>query len=250
MKASRLVLPALMLLTLGACATAPATDVQPGVRPALDTDEAGLWQMVDRDEFRLRTSSEVIRDSSLQNYLEGVLCRVVPDYCADIRIYLLPSPMLNAYMQPNGTMVLFTGLLLRLEDESQLAAIMGHEVAHFIRRHSLQQYRAWRAKAGAWQTVASIVSAGAGVAAANANAAASAGRYGRAIEQANLARSIADIGSAVLTSLEFYAITTQLAFSREQESESDALGISWMNKAGYDPARPLPSGRLWRQRRR
>ena len=236
MKASQRILAALMLFTLGACATAPVTDAQPGVRPATDTDEAGIWRIVERDEFLLRTSSGVIRDPALQNYLEGVLCRVAPDHCGGIRIYLLPSPMLNAYMQPNGTMVLFTGLLLRLENEAQLAAIVGHEVAHYVGRHSLQQYRAWRAKAATLQTVVSIVSAGARIAAANANAAASSGQYGRAIDQARRARSISNVGYALLTSLQFYAITSQLAFSREQESESDALGMAWMNSAGYDPA--------------
>ena len=236
MRAVRLAFTTWLLVTLAACATAPVTDVQPGTRPALETDEAGLWQMVERDEFRLSTSNEVIRDPDLQNYLQGVLCRVTPHYCNDVRIYVLPSPMLNAWMMPNGTMALYTGLLLRLENEAQLAAIIGHEVAHYTRRHSLQRYRAWRANAGTLQTVASIVSAGAGVAAANANAAASAGQYGRAIDQAQLARSIADVGTAVLRSLEFYSIMNQLSFSREQESESDALGTAWMNSAGYATA--------------
>ena len=225
-----------LLLIVSGCAAAPVGDAQPGERPSLETDEAGLWQMVERDEFRLQTSAEVIRDQELQSYLDGVLCRVAPDYCGDIRIYVIPSYGFNAFMMPNGTMGVFTGLLLRLENEAQLAAILGHEVAHYTRRHSLQAWRAWRAKAGTWQTVASIVSAGAGVAAANANAAAASGQYGRAIEQAELARSIANVGSAVLTTLEYYAVFSQLAYSRQNESESDALGLKMMHAGGYDPA--------------
>ena len=138
--------------------------------------------------------------------------RVAPDYCSDVRIYVLPSPLLNAWMMPNGTMALYTGLLLRLENEAQLAAIIGHEVAHYTRRHSLQRYRAWRANAGTLQTVASIVSAGAGVAAANANAAASAGQYGRAIDRPNWPAP-SRTWAAVLRSLEFYSIMSQLSFS-------------------------------------
>ena len=226
-----------LALVVGGCASsAPIHDVQPGDRPALETDEAGLWQMVERDEFKLRTSAEVIRDPALEDYLESVTCRVAPDYCADVRVYVLPSHRLQAFMMPNGTMVLFTGLLLRLENEAQLAAIIGHEIAHYAKRHSLQRYRALRGKTGALQTVASVVSAGAGVAAASANSAAAAGQYGRAIEHAELARSIANVGSAVLASMEYYAVMSQLTFSRDQESESDALGVAWMHTAGYDPA--------------
>ena len=225
----------LLLAYVSGCASAPISHTQPGVRPDDTTDEAGLWQMVERDEYQLQTSSEVIRDEQLQTYLEHVLCRVVLKYCDDIRIYVLPGSMLNAYMQPNGTMVVFTGLLLRLKNEAELAAIFGHEVAHYTKRHSLQQYRAWRTKTGAMQSVASLVYAGAGIASTNANAAANTGQYGRAIEHAERSRQILNVGSAVLSSLAYYAISSQMAFSRDQEREADALGASWSYNAGYDP---------------
>ena len=261
----RTVAVAVLLLTLGACATAPprVADVPPGSRPASDTDEAGLWQLMERDEYLLRTSEEVIRDPDLQHYLEGVLCRVVPDHCADIRLYVVPSSMLDAYMQPNGAMVLFTGLLLRVENEAQLAAIMGHEVAHYTKRHGMQRYRAWRREKGALQTVSSILSAGVGVASANANkssdvkAAGGGPSLGQSI--GNAAQAAGDVidsaidsavdaaerrerarktiaGSTVLAGQTFFAITGQLVYSRAHEAESDELGIAWMNKAGYDPA--------------
>ena len=73
MKRAAATLTGPLLLLLAACASAPVDDVQPGDRPGLETDEAGLWQMVERDEFRLRTSREVIRAPGLQSYLESVL---------------------------------------------------------------------------------------------------------------------------------------------------------------------------------
>ena len=223
-------------MTLASCATAPVDNARPGERPAIESDEAGLWQMLERDEYKLQTSSGVIRDPGLQGYLEIVLCRVTPDYCGDIRVYVIPSYSLNASMAPNGMMLVFTGLLLRLENEAQLAAVLGHEVAHYARRHSLQQWRSLRAKTAALQTVSAVVSAGTRVAVMSAQSAAASGDYVKALNRYDVARGIANTGSAVLDSLELYAVLSQLAFSRDQESESDALGAAWMGEAGYDPA--------------
>lgn len=229
--------PAALLVVLGitSCAQVPIADAPPGERPAIDTDEAGIWQAMDRDEYRLRTSTEVIRDPALQAYLQDVLCRVAPAYCEDIRLYVLPSRDFNAAMAPNGMMLVFTGLLIRLASEAELAAVLGHEVAHYQKRHSLQRFRDLRSKTNVLQATGAILSAGVGVAAASANAAASAGRYGQAIDRYQNARMIANVGSSLLRTLELYTILSVLEYSREQEAESDHLGIRSISEAGYPP---------------
>ena len=231
----RMTMLALSVIGLYGCATAPVSDLAPGDRPELDTDEAGLWQAMERDEFTLRTSSAVIRDPGLQQYLESVLCQAAPDYCADIRLYVIPSPDFNAAMGPNGVMLIFTGLLLRIENEAQLAAVMSHEVGHFVRRHSLQQLRAWRSRTAGLQTFAAVLSAGASIASAQANSALAAGDLSTAVSRYDLASTIASAGSALLSSLQVWAIMGQLEYSRDQETESDDLGLDWMATAGYDP---------------
>src|SRR5687768_3399549 len=64
---------------LAAWAQAPAdTNLPPGrlARPALDTDEGGLWALMDREEMRLRRSPFVLRDKALSGYLEQLVCRL------------------------------------------------------------------------------------------------------------------------------------------------------------------------------
>ena len=225
-----------LALGIGACAQAPVPDMAPGEEPAIGTDEAGLWQAVDRDEYRLQTSSAVIRDPDLQGYLETVLCRVAPDNCNDVRLYVLPDRNFNAYMAPNGMMIVYTGLLIRLANEAQLAAILGHEVAHYRKRHSLQRFRDMRSKNNILRTAGAVLSASVGIATASGNAAASAGRYSRAVSQYDTARMIAQTGSSVLQAMEIHAFLSVLEYSREQESESDQLGALWMAAAGYPAA--------------
>ena len=233
MKSKSLLVLALLLC---GCATAPVSDLAPGERPDLESDEAGLWQAMERDEYTLRTSSTVIRDPDLQQYLESVLCRVSPEYCADVRIYVIPSPHFNAWMSPNGMMGIHTGLLLRIENEAQLAAVMGHELGHYQRRHTLQQWRGLRSRAAGVSTFAAILSAGASVANASANSALEAGDFSEAVSQAERASRIVNVGSVVLGSLQTWNIISQLQYSREHETESDDLGLDWLARSGYDPA--------------
>ena len=224
-----------LFLGLSACASQPVDDASPGERPATDTDEAGLWQMLERDEYKLQTSTGVVRDPALQAYLESVLCRVVRDHCADIRLYVLPGGGMNAAMAPNGMMLVFTGLLVRLENEAQLAAVLGHEAAHYVKRHTLQRWRDLRARTATLQTVATVVAAGLGVARVGAESAAAQGTYDRAVHRAAQVARIHDVGTALIYSLEISTMLGHLAYGREQEMESDELGISWMASAGYDP---------------
>ena len=97
-------------------------------RPALETDEGGLWGMMDREETRLRRSPFVVRDAELNKYLQDLVCRLGGDHCPDIRVHVVRTPLFNATMAPNGMMQVWTGLLLRAENEAQLAAILGHEI--------------------------------------------------------------------------------------------------------------------------
>nr|WP_277924058.1 M48 family metallopeptidase [Sphingomonas hankookensis] len=93
----------------------------------------------------MANAPEVIRDEALNAYVRGVLCSTVgKDRCAATRIYLLRTPVFNASMTPNGTMRVFSGLLLRVRNEAELGAILGHEFGHFELRHSLAKFKARR----------------------------------------------------------------------------------------------------------
>lgn len=193
------------LLALGACTTSSATfdDARPGERPNIATDEAGLWMELDKVEDEIKRSPLLVRDEALTGYVRNVACRVAGDYCASVRIYIIKRPYFNASMAPNGMMQVWTGMLLRAENEAQLAAVLGHETGHFIERHTLQQ---WRAAKNSTTGLAffQIFAAMAGV---------------------GIAGSVAEL--AVIGGLS--------QFSRTQETEADNIGLALMADAGYDP---------------
>jgi len=162
-----------------------------------DDLERGLWHQMEEAERSLRISKQVIRDPELNAYLREVLCRTVGPECANIRLYVLRSPYFNATMAPNGAMTVWSGLLLRAQNEAQLAAVLGHEFAHFKRRHSLQLFR-------------------------------------EAKEKSNAAAFLSFTGVGLLLSIGL--IESLYAFSREMEEEADRDGLKLVIDAGYDPA--------------
>lgn len=177
--------------------------IKPGERPAIETDEAGYWMVMDQAEEQLRTSGNLVRDPELQAYLEQVTSRLVPEYSKDIRIYLVRVPHFNASMAPNGAMQIWTGLLLRVENEAQLAAVIGHEIGHYLRRHTLQRMR------DVIGTTSALVF----------------------VRMAAAVAGVAPVGDLI----QIGAVAGIQAFSRDQEREADGYGIALMTRAGYDP---------------
>lgn len=213
-----------------AAAAAPAADPFPialpspmpapsRMRPADDTDEGGLWGMSDRAEQQARAAGTLERDAALNAYIQGVACRVAARYCGDVRLYVMNRPFFNASMAPNGYMEVWSGLLLRVEDEAQLAFVLGHEVAHYSEQHSLDSLRATRARAtGAM--IATAVIAAAGTAAA--------------VNSPNSAGSIADATRVAADAIYLGTIASLFAFSRENEADADRIGFDNAVAAGYD----------------
>jgi predicted Zn-dependent protease len=164
-------------------------------RPDLGSDEGGLWAMMDREEKALRRSPLVLRDARLTAYVQDIACRLGAGHCPDIRIYLVRMPLFNASMAPNGMMQVWTGLLLRMENEAQLAAVIGHEIGHYLQRHSLERLRDIKAKAAAGQVLGLFGLAGA-------------------------------IG-------QFAVMASVYAYGRDHEHEADRVGAWLMHRAGY-----------------
>ena len=181
-----------------ALAQAPADWKSPTrfTRPALDTDEGGLWSMMDREETRLRRSPLVVRDPALTDYLRELVCRLGGEHCADVRVYVVRSAQFNATMAPNGCMQVWSGLLLRVDNEAQLAAVLGHELGHYLDRHTVERLRDLKSKAAAVTVLAMF----------------------------GLAGALAGLGVAA----------SVMGFSREQEMRADAIGMRLMRGAGYD----------------
>ena len=184
-------------------AAEPITATQPEQRPAEGTDEAELWYIMDRIERELQASPLLVRDPGLNEYVHGVLCKVTGPYCRDMRVYIVDVPYFNASMAPNGMMMVWTGTLLRVRDEAQLALVLGHEFGHYRERHTLQQWRKLK-HSSTFLGVFSVLATGAG-----------AGIAGMAANVAGMA--------------------TMNKFSRDKEREADEIGFAQLLGQGYDP---------------
>ena len=121
-------------------------------------------------------------------------------------IVVLNSGVPNAWALPGGKMAINRGLLVELEDEAQLASVLGHEIVHAAARHSASQ-----------QTRNILLQAGmlaAGVAAS---------------------QSDSDYAGRAMGAVGAGAMAWQAKYSRSHELESDRYGIEYMVEAGYDP---------------
>ncbi len=184
------------------CAATQVPEIKPGEKLALQSDEAGLWMYMDDIEQNLITSGRIETDPLLNAYVGGIICKLDPDFCDDIRFYIVKTPHFNASMAPNGFMQVWTGLMLRAQNEAQLAYVLGHEIGHYQRRHSLQQWRTVRDTSSVLIFL-QLAAAGAGV--------------GYAGDMAQL-----------------IALAGIFAYSRDQEREADDIGFEAMVNAGYD----------------
>ncbi|HEX2117357.1 MAG TPA: M48 family metallopeptidase, partial [Alphaproteobacteria bacterium] len=201
-------------LALAGCVTdgVKPAPIAPGYKPSAATDEGGLWQIMDKAEAETKRSRFLVRDAELNEYVRDIACRLAGNHCSDLRVYITRTPAFNASMAPNGMMTVWTGLLLRTQNEAQLAAVLGHEIGHYIHRHSLQVYRNARDTADV-AAFLSIGLAGAGV---------------------------GIVGSMV----QLAALASIFAFNRDQEREADDVGLKLMTEAGY---RPIEASRVWEQ---
>jgi beta-barrel assembly-enhancing protease len=180
-----------------------------GYVPA-DQDERGLWQSCEQLEEMIKVSNLRIRDPAINDYLLSVMRRLLLDQADTVRVYLVRNPEFNASMAPNGMMLVHTGLLARMRNEAQLAAVLGHESGHYLRRHSLQGWRSQRAKTAAMAFIA-----------VGANAAS--GYTGSS--------SWYDLANAINQNL----LLSIFSYSRTLESEADAYGLKLLSEAGYPP---------------
>ncbi len=198
-------------------------------RPA--ADERQLWSDAEREEEKLAKLGKSWDDPLLEEYLSSVAAKLVPEEARQagapaVRIVVLKDPTLNAFAMPNGKVYVHTGLLSRLQNESQLAMILGHEVTHVTNRHALKFNRDPRNKQ-IFFTMAGIAAA-LGVAVAPGQPP----RQGYYVS-AEVLRTTSNIFLGLGLQLAFIAAVN--GFGRDLEREADREGLERMVAAGYDP---------------
>jgi predicted Zn-dependent protease len=175
---------------------------------ALEDDEKKLWEDASRLEHRFEEVGLVYKDDGLEQYLRGVLVRVSSNQlhngALELKIHVLRMADRNATTLPNGVFYVNLGLLASLDDESELASVLSHELAHFTRRHSLKETRTAANK----NVIVNIVAA------------------------TTLLTGLGPIFTGVGSG---WARQAFFGYSRELELEADDTGLETTAEAGYDP---------------
>ena len=199
-------LSCLLLLGLATGCSTPSESVVSD--PLLTNgDEQFLWQKAEEEQRDLESSGLVYQDEKLEAYLNNVVSRLLPQTAPEnleIRVKVLKNAYLNAFAYPNGMIYIHTGLLARMDNEAQLAAVLAHEITHCTHRHALRVFRHFKDRRSFLTDVQHTLMANKGL--------------------QKLARNIGLTGSLAAVS----------GYARELEAEADRVGIEMMTAAGYN----------------
>jgi predicted Zn-dependent protease len=207
-----------VLLSLAACQSVQTT--QPGAvgvdrkqRMLVSEEqiEQGAAEAYNQEKQKAQAEGKLNTNSALTSRVRNVSQRLIP-YTATFRpdapnwkweVNTLTTKELNAYCMPGGKIMVYSGLVEQLDlTDAELAAVIGHEMAHALREHSRERISRAYAQQLALAGVAVVTGATEGT--------------------MNLANMVA-------------SVTFQLPHSREQEAEADRIGLELMARAGYEP---------------
>jgi len=197
----RILLPGLVLL-LGGCAVPIVSESE------LESESGRQFQ-----EMRAQTPAST--DVRTRAYINCVSAAIVqqlekPYVDEDWEVEVFEAKDINAFAMPGGRIGVYTGLLQVAENQDQLAAVIGHEVAHVTQQHSLERVnREMTTRAGVIAGTA-VLGGGSGVG------------------------DVLSMGAQLGLSL---------PFSRANETEADTVGLNYMAAAGFNPSASI---QLWK----
>jgi len=194
--------------------TIAKADVQP--LPDLGSSARALYSAEEEHRIghqvmvQIRQSREFVDDPELQAYVQKLGERIARGAGrSDFRFFIIRDPSINAFALPGGYIGLNTGLIMHASNESELAAVLAHEIEHVMQQHWSRMMAARKQRSGltAAALLASMILASSGQQAGEAGIA---------------------LTSAINT-------TQELSYSRDFEREADRLGIQLLAKSGYRP---------------
>jgi predicted Zn-dependent protease len=195
-------------LTAG-CATLRSVPVTEALLSS--EDEQMLWRRAQEEQDAINGSGVLYQDAEIENYLNQIAKKlhansISPDISFQIKV--VKDPNLNAFAFPNGVIYIHTGILARMDNEAQLAALLAHEMVHCTHRHSIRVLRSIKDRTQA-----------------------------KTATVREFAQFLGITGS----------IASINGYTRELETEADRVGLDLAVKANYDPREVLKLFELLKQ---
>lgn len=194
-------------VTLTACVTSPTGRSQLMMVPDNQLNQMGVQSFT-----KLKQKTPISRNT---NYTQFVNCIATPITQlvggGQWEIVVFENKELNAFALPGNKIGVYTGLVKMVDNQDQLAAVIGHEIGHVLAKHSNERMST--------ETVAK--------------------------QAASIAGSVAGMGNLGMTALGLgveYGLL--LPYSRTQESEADVIGLDLMAKVGFNPKQSI---NLWQK---
>jgi len=203
-------------------------------------EERRLWSEAQREEESFLTRVTIYEDPRLDEYLGRVVAKLTPgDVGPDgpvIKLVVLRDPTLAAFAMPEGRVFLHTGLLSRLENEAQLATILGHEITHVYERHYL-------VFSGGGDSAKILNKLRDTVTSLGTPPSTIVDRRDQFVGAAVLSRT----ANAILgLGLKITVVAAMNGYGRDLERQADVGGMAVLVRAGYDPKESLKLFKLLR----
>lgn len=211
-----LVLTSFCPLALAQKKTAPVESTPPPIREEFNFGKIDLEVLEQSDllDSKFERDGLVLHDESANAYVRRIGLSLVPQGVNLERVSwsfrVLRDPQPNAFALPNGSIYLTTGLIFLVDNESQLAAILAHEMTHVMRRHTYVQNRSNRKKFLTMNIMSAVGTFAPG----------------------GIVGAVITIVTAVAP---FILLATVYGYSRDLEREADLKGVDMMISAEYSP---------------
>jgi len=186
---------------------------------AFSKSDAELKAEAAREFAQLKASAPLTTDRETIDYISCVANSIVnilePPYSQyQWEMAILETDQINAFVMPGGKIVIYRGILKAAQNQDQLAAVIGHEIAHETAEHTKSKLLQGKGAQIGIQVAAVLLGGG---------------NYGAQYT-----------AQEMLSQGAMYGIL--LPYKRSQETEADVIGLEYMARAGFDPRAAVP---LW-----
>ena len=175
-----------------------------------------MEEQIGRDiATQIRNSHQIIDDLELNEYLQNLGYSLVAnsdDAYQNFHFFLIASNQINAFATPGGVVAVYSGLFLTTATESELASVIGHEIAHVTQRHLARSFE--KASQLSLPIMAGMI-AGILLGAASGDG---------------------GVGAAAAMGLSAAGQQAQINYTRANEKEADRIGMRYLSLSGYNPS--------------